>query len=91
MKNLPLSINTLAKLLDGDCIVDMTIKLGLHIYVMEIKVVDTDKADELDQNPALKQIQEKGYAEKYRGRDGVVVHEVGLVFSRTLRNLLVWR
>ncbi len=38
----------------------------------------------------LKQILEKGYAEKYRGLDGVIVHEVGLVFSRKLRNLLVW-
>ena len=68
--------------------VDMTVKLGAHIYVMEIKVVDTDMVEDLDQNPALKQIREKGYAEKYKGRDGVTVHEVGLVFSRTLRNLL---
>ncbi len=69
--------------------VDMTVKLGDHIYVMEIKVVDTDTTDGLDHNPALKQIQEKGYAEKYRGRAGVMVHEVGLVFSRKLRNLLI--
>ncbi len=69
---------------------DMTVKLGEHIYVMEIKVVDTDTTDKLGQNPALKQIQEKGYAEKYKNRAGITVHEVGLVFSRELRNLLVW-
>ena len=70
--------------------VDMTVKLGEHIYVMEIKVVDTDTTDKLGHNPALKQIQEKGYAEKYRNQAGRTVHEVGLVFSRKLRNLLVW-
>ncbi|SLM33177.1 conserved hypothetical protein [Desulfamplus magnetovallimortis] len=83
--------------------VDMTVKLGNHVYVMEIKVMDQDniniidtnnKMDALnplenpDHNPALKQIQEKGYAEKYRGIKGITVHEVGLVFSKKLRNLL---
>ncbi|SLM31901.1 conserved hypothetical protein [Desulfamplus magnetovallimortis] len=95
--------------------VDMTIKLGTHIYVMEIKVVEQksvgamkcvdgvndmngvgssaegDIMKEMDlihHNPALKQIKEKGYAEKYRGIKGVTVHEVGLVFSKKLPNLL---
>ena len=72
--------------------VDMTVKLGDHIYVMEIKVVDGENGagDKMAHNPALKQIQEKGYAEKYRGMDGVTVHEVGLVFSKVLRNLIVF-
>lgn len=72
--------------------VDMTVKLGEHIYVMEIKVVDgkSDIENKIDGNPALKQIQEKGYADKYRGMDGVTVHEVGLVFSKALRNLIVF-
>lgn len=71
--------------------VDMTVKLDEHIYVIEIKLVDTDNSDELGDNPALKQIQEKQYAQKYKGRAGFIVHEVGLVFSRKLRNLLVWK
>ncbi|MBF0211851.1 MAG: ATP-binding protein [Desulfamplus sp.] len=70
--------------------VDMTVKFGQNIYVVEVKLVDTDNPDELGSNPALKQIQEKKYAQKYKSRAGVVVHEVGLVFSRKLRNLLVW-
>ncbi|SLM32327.1 conserved hypothetical protein [Desulfamplus magnetovallimortis] len=70
--------------------VDMTVKLGDQIYVMEIKVVDGTNADKLNCNPALKQIQDKGYADKYRGIDGVTVHEVGLVFSKASRNLIVF-
>jgi hypothetical protein len=81
---------------------DLTVQMGSHIYVMEIKVVGTNKAENvdkaenadtgtaggLDANPALAQIQKKGYADKYRGRSGIQVHEVGLVFSRKLRNLV---
>jgi hypothetical protein len=81
---------------------DLTVQLGSHIYVMEIKVVDTGNAAAVDKvgnadtgmaggpdvNPALAQIQQKGYADKYRGRPGIQVHEVGLVFNRKLRNLV---
>jgi len=70
--------------------VDLTVKLGGHIYVIEIKVVAGDDAQALGGNPALRQIREKGYADKYRGLAGVVVHEVGWVFSRKQRNLVVW-
>ncbi len=64
---------------------DMTIKLGNHIYVMEIKVIKTDT---LDGNPALDQIIKRGYAQKYRGEHGKSVHEVGLVFSRKTKNIV---
>ncbi|MBM3202713.1 ATP-binding protein [Candidatus Woesearchaeota archaeon] len=64
---------------------DMTAILGSHIYVLEIKVVD---GETVDGNPALQQIIQCNYAEKYRGRAGFTVHEVGLVFSRTQRNLI---
>ena len=70
--------------------VDMTVKIGRHVYVMEIKTVETRNADELPENPALKQIREKAYAQKYSGLSGITIHEVGLVFSRPLRNLLIW-
>lgn len=70
--------------------VDLTVKLGDHIYVMEIKVVDNENAEDMSFNPALKQIQEKGYADKYRGIEGVTVHEMGLVFSKALRNLIAF-
>ena len=69
---------------------DMTVMLGAHIYVMEIKVVDGER---VEGNPALEQIVARNYAAKYRGEPGKAVHELGLVFSRTTRNLIQadWR
>jgi hypothetical protein len=64
---------------------DMTILLGNHIYVMEIKVVDHLPEGN---NQALQQIVQRNYAEKYRNREGMTVHEVGLVFNKTERNLV---
>jgi hypothetical protein len=64
---------------------DMTILLGNHIYVMEIKVVDHLSEGN---NQALQQIVQRNYAEKYRNRVGKTVHEVGLVFNKTERNLV---
>jgi hypothetical protein len=64
---------------------DMTVILGANIYVMEIKVVDEAQ---IEDNPALNQIIQRDYAEKYRGKPGTTVYEIGLVFSRTKRNLI---
>jgi hypothetical protein len=64
---------------------DMTMIFRNHIYVMEIKVVD--KLPE-ENNAALEQIIQMNYAEKYRNRAGMTVHEVGLVFNKTERNLV---
>jgi hypothetical protein len=64
---------------------DITILLGNHIYVMEIKVVDHLPGGN---NQALQQIVQRNYAEKYRNREGKTVHEVGLVFNKTERNLV---
>ena len=64
---------------------DMTILLENHIYVMEIKVVD--KLPE-GNNAALQQIIQRNYSEKYKNREGMTVHEVGLVFNKTQRNLV---
>jgi hypothetical protein len=64
---------------------DMTILLGNHIYVMEIKVVDKLPKGN---NQALQQIIQQKYAEKYRNKEGMTVHEVGLVFSKSERNLV---
>jgi hypothetical protein len=64
---------------------DMTILLGNHIYVMEIKVLDNLPEGN---NQALQQIVQRNYAEKYRNREGKTVHEVGLVFNKTERNLV---
>ena len=58
---------------------------------MEIKVVQTRNAGDIPKNPALNQIRKKGYAQKYAGLSGITDHEVGLVFSSALRNLLIWK
>jgi hypothetical protein len=63
----------------------MSIILGNHIYVMEIKVVDHLPEGN---NIALQQIVQRNYAEKYRNREGMTVYEVGLVFNKTERNLV---
>ncbi|MBE0437868.1 MAG: PD-(D/E)XK nuclease domain-containing protein, partial [Methylomicrobium sp.] len=67
--------------------VDMTVELGEYIYVMEIKLDKSPDYQEQAPNPALRQIQDKGYAEKYLGQ-GKTVFEVGLIFNQTQRNLV---
>ncbi|WP_232300477.1 PD-(D/E)XK nuclease domain-containing protein [Desulfonatronovibrio magnus] len=52
---------------------------------MEIKLVQTP---EIIGNPALEQIWSRGYSEKYKGRHGMTVHELGMVFSKAERNLI---
>ena len=64
---------------------DITAILGVHIYVMEIKVVE---GNQVQGNAALDQILQRNYAEKYRGEPGKYVHEIGLIFSRSQRNLI---
>jgi hypothetical protein len=65
--------------------VDLTVILENRIFVMEIKLT---QAPEVQGNPALEQVRAKGYSEKYLGRPGMTVHELGLVFSRQTRNLI---
>ena len=64
---------------------DITIILSHNIYVMEIKEVDNLHEGN---NIALEQIIQRKYAEKYRNIDDMTVHELGLVFSKTERNLV---
>jgi hypothetical protein len=79
---------------------DLTIKLAGYIYVIEIKVqrgagkpietVETDApapAPAQSDNPALAQIQARGYSAKYRGLPVKGLFEVGLVFDPAARNL----
>ncbi|MEO5344425.1 MAG: PD-(D/E)XK nuclease domain-containing protein, partial [Gammaproteobacteria bacterium SHHR-1] len=49
-----------------------------------------DSAAELveGENPALEQIQARGYSEKYRGKASQGLFELGLVFGREERNLI---
>jgi len=67
--------------------VDMTVELGNFIYVMEIKLDKSPDYQEQNPNPALQQIQDKDYAQKYR-QQGKTVFEVGLIFNQQQRNLV---
>ena len=69
--------------------VDMTIKLEGYIYVMEIKMVQNAASiKDTEKNVALKQIQQRGYSQKYQNEAEKGLLEVGLVFSSKERNLV---
>jgi len=62
--------------------IDMTVKLGRHIYIFEFKVVEL-----VAQGRALQQIKDKGYADKYRIQ-GSTIHLIGVEFSSEKRNVV---
>ena len=62
---------------------DIILKMPQGIYVIEIKYDDT--ADE-----ALKQIDQRGYADKYRA-DGRPITKVGVAFSSKERNITEYK
>ena len=66
---------------------DLTVKLGNYIYVMEIKRDTSLEYTTQTPNPALAQIQERGYSQKYLA-SGKTVIELGLVFNTHARNLV---
>ena len=70
--------------------VDLTILLGEQIYVTEIKLDRSKNYHTQDPNPALKQIQNKRYAQKYQARKqtGQHLHLLGLIFNTQARNLV---
>ncbi len=61
--------------------IDLAVTAGGHAYLFEFKVLGS--ASEGD---ALRQLREKGYADKYRGR-GRTVHLVGVEFDPEKRNV----
>ena len=69
---------------------DMTVILGDYVYVMEIKRDTSKQYDAAQPNPALAQILERNYAEKYRhlAQEGKQIIQLGLVFNTTERNLV---
>jgi hypothetical protein len=66
--------------------VDLTIILGEHIYVMEIKLDQRKRFTLKTPNPALQQIMDKDYARQYLSK-GKTVHQVGMIFHNKKRNL----
>ena len=66
---------------------DLTVQLGDYIYVMEIKLDKSADYQIQTPNPALQQIQDKDYAQKYQNL-GKTVFEMGLIFNQVQRNLV---
>ena len=62
---------------------DIVMKTKDYIYVMELKLDGT--ADE-----ALKQIEDKGYAEPFK-TDGRLIYKIGVSFSSETRGIEEWR
>ncbi len=62
---------------------DLTLKMPKGIYIMELKYNDTVEA-------ALRQIDERGYADKY-AQEGRPVTKVGIAFSSAERNITDWK
>jgi hypothetical protein len=62
--------------------IDMTVRFNGHIYLFEFKVVEM-----VSEGKALKQLQVKEYAEKYR-QQGEPIHLLGVEFSRESRNIV---
>ncbi len=60
---------------------DMAVEFNGNVYLFEFKVVEQASA-----GAALRQLQERNYAAKYRGR-GEPIHLVGVEFSRETRTL----
>ena len=61
--------------------VDMTVHFNDNIYLFEFKVVEL-----ASEGAAMAQLQEKRYADKYRGLDQPI-HLIGVEFSKDTRNI----
>ena len=60
---------------------DMAVRACGHVYLFEFKVLELSPP-----GSALEQLRERGYADKYRGRDEPI-HLIGVEFSRQTRNV----
>ncbi|MBS8122291.1 ATP-binding protein [Candidatus Vampirococcus lugosii] len=64
--------------------IDLTIKIGEYIFVIEFKVLKQSNIKE--ENQAIKQIKERGYSQKYK-QNGKQIIELGIDFNFQKRNI----
>ena len=64
--------------------IDMTVIFGGRVFLFEFKMVK-----DAPEGKALQQIQNMGYAEKYRSL-GHPIHLIGVEFNKTDRNLVAF-
>ena len=63
---------------------DMAVTFNRHVYLFEFKVVESQPDGE-----ALAQLQERGYADKYRA-SGWPIHLIGVEFGKETRNVVAF-
>ncbi len=63
---------------------DMAVRFNDNVYLFEFKVVEL-----ASEGAAMAQLQEKGYADKYRGLDQPI-YLIGVEFSKDTRNITVF-
>ena len=61
---------------------DMAVRFNHQVYLFEFKVVELEP-----EGTALQQIQDRGYADKYRAA-GQPIHQIGVEFSREQRSVV---
>ena len=66
--------------------VDLAVRFHGAVYLFEFKVVEFKVVESQPDGRALAQLQERGYADKYRHL-GRPIHLIGVEFSRTERNV----
>lgn len=69
---------------------DLVLRHGRQAFVFEIKMTGQGSSLQAAMERAIRQMRERGYAEKYAGH-GEPVHLIGAVFGRETRNLLAIR
>ncbi len=69
---------------------DMVLLHAGQVFVFEFKMAEDGEDADMAMARAMRQIRDRGYAEKYRSR-GEPIHLVGAVFGRSERNLLAVR
>ena len=68
----------------------MVILTGGQVFVLEFKMAETDSETSIVLDAAMRQMRERGYAEKYRDC-GTPVHLIGVACGSEARNLLAIR
>ncbi len=69
--------------------IDTVIELSDKIYIFEFKIVLSAAEPVEAAKDALAQIQNRGYAQKYRA-SGKAIHQIGAAFDRGNRNIGAW-
>jgi hypothetical protein len=70
--------------------IDLALRYQKQVYLFEFKVISGRELPDSDpHSPALQQLLDRGYAEKYRA-PGVTITLIGITFSKSERNLVGW-